>query len=288
MDILFGFLICFSPVLLVIYRLYIHDKVKEKKLSRKWKSEWGEKQFIKYNSVLKGHIDYYNHLSENGKKRFVKRVYNFINDISFYGKNGIEITEEIKVLIAASAVQLTFGYKSYLFDKFRYIFVYPRAFYSNIYNSYLKGGAYPVGALAFSYEDFISGYADPNDKINLGLHEMAHTLLLQLSDDKFESYIDNWYTISRKEFLNIQSGNSVMFRSYAGTNRYEFLSVAIECFFEAPKEFEEKLPNVFKHLKILLNQDPLNIEDNYRIKLPYKNRGMNFVYLLRQFKVFRE
>jgi Mlc titration factor MtfA (ptsG expression regulator) len=120
-----------------------------------------------------------------------------------------------------------------------------------------------MGAVGFSWEGFKHGYQIEDDKMNLGLHEMTHTLLLQVSDDKFDTYIDNWFSAGRKEFSNIRAGNSVMFRSYAGTNRYEFLSVAVECFFEAPKEFEEKLPEIYNSMKILLNQDPQNSKNDY-------------------------
>jgi Mlc titration factor MtfA (ptsG expression regulator) len=260
---LVGVLIMLSPLLLVLFKIYIEPKIKENIQRKKWNSNWGETTFLTYDGYLCKHISYYKRLSLEGKKKFVIRIYNFINDVVFYGKGGELITEEKKVVISASAIQLTFGYKEYLFYSFRYIFVYPKAFFSKIYNGYLKGGTYPTGAVAFSWEDFKYGYELDDDKMNLGLHEMAHTLLMQVSDDKFDTYIDSWFSVGRSEFLNIQQGNSAMFRSYAGTNRYEFLSVAIECFFESPKEFEIKLPEIYNSLKVLLNQDPQNIKSDY-------------------------
>ena len=258
-----GIVILLIPIFLFLTKLFVEPGIKQRALEKKWESHWGDAIFNRYNSYLISHVSYYRDLSYEGKKKFVKRVYNFINDITFYGKGGLEITEEKKVVISASIIQLTFGYKEYLFFRFNYIFVYPKAFFSKIYKGYLKGGTYPTGAVAFSWEDFKHGYAIEDDKMNLGLHEMAHTLLLQLSDDKFESYIDNWFTVGRKEFLNIREGNSAMFRSYAVTNRHEFLSVAVECFFEAPEEFEEKLPKIYASMKTLLNQDPQNIKNDY-------------------------
>lgn len=258
-----GVLILCIPLLLLLAKFFIEPRVKEIAINKKWNSEWGKITFDRYNNYLIKYVAYYRELSDEGKLKFVKRAYNFVHDVDFYGKAGLEITEEKKVIISSAIIQLTFGYKEYLFFSFRYIFVYPKVFFSKLYKGHLKGVTYAVGAVAFSWEDFKYGYAIEDDKINLGLHEMAHTLLLQLSDDKFESYIDNWFTISRKEFLNIREGNSAMFRSYAGTNRHEFLSVAVECFFEAPREFEEKLPKIYTSMKVLLNQDPLNTNNDY-------------------------
>lgn len=253
------------PVFLLLYRFFIHDKILFKLDQIKWRSDKRKLLISRYNKILKEHSTYYNKLTIKGKVRFIKRIYYFINDITFYGKQGMEITEKKEVIVSASAIQLTFGYKNYLFDKFRYVFIYPEVYYSKLYNNYLKGGTYPYGIVAFAWDHFKKGNKYPNDKINLGLHEMAHTLLLQLSDDKFETYIDSWFTIGRKEFLNIQEGNSNMFRSYAGTNRHEFWAVAVECFFEAPVEFKRKLPKLFEGMCVVLNQNPLNTTNDYRL-----------------------
>ena len=45
---------------------------------------------------------------------------------------------------------------------------------------------------------------------------------------------------------------------YAETNLQEFWAESVELFFEKPFDFNSHYPNVYKALKLLLNQDPLN------------------------------
>lgn len=267
-------LIMLLPAFFALFKVFVEPKLKKKRLERKWNSNWGKAIFDQYDHALRKYNTYYKRLNNKGRVKFVKRTYDFVQNIIFYGKNGIIVTEEMKIVISSAAVQLTFGHTDYLFNNFRYIFVYPEPFYSKIHDQYLKGGTYPKGIIAISWDFFIDGYKDDEDGINLGLHEMAHTLLLQLSDDQFETYIDDWFSVSRKEFLNIREGDSTMFRSYAGTNRHEFLAVAIECFFEQPNEFKKKLPKIYGGLKVLLNQDPLNTNDNYSFKEVDKQKSL--------------
>ena len=45
----------------------------------------------------------------------------------------------------------------------------------------------------------------------------------------------------------------------------EFFAVAVEHFFEAPAEFHKELPDIYNHLCVLLNQNPLNIRGDFEL-----------------------
>jgi Mlc titration factor MtfA (ptsG expression regulator) len=214
--------------------------------------------------ILSMKFGYYRNLKVEDKQKFVERTSTFIGLKEFIPREGIDITagiDDIKTLISASAIQVTFGLSEFRLDRFSKIFIYPREYYSPITRHYNKGEANLAGALVFSWKDFKSGYEEEVDKVNLGLHEMGHALMLnrvvgQDNDEFFVKYFDKWWSISQTEFFKLEQHERSMFRDYGGTNPNEFFAVCMETFFEAPQEFYEKHPEIYKQTCILLNQDP--------------------------------
>ena len=213
---------------------------------------------------------YYKQLTNEGKDIFFNRLLKFMYSKEFKGKQGLEVTDEMKVLISASAVQLTFGLKRFRLQNLDNIHVYPKSFYFGLDKREFKGATSQGGNMYLSWEDFKDGYLDPNDRYNLGLHEMSHALKLDVLmssrfDAHFGSYLDEWLEISTKEFERMKHGSPSFLRSYAKTNKHEFFAVCVEHFFECPEEFRKALPDVYNHLVILLNQNPLNTRGDYRV-----------------------
>jgi MtfA peptidase len=227
------------------------------------------KDLLRYASYLKG-FNYYTRLSPEGKLKFMSRLVEFMLDKKWEGWEGLTLDEEKKVLISASAIQLTFGIEHYVFAHFHTIRVYPKAYYYKLTDQYFKGGTSVSGVISLSWRHFVEGYNDPDDKLNLGLHEWAHALKIDLaSEDDFDSqflhYFENWEAISYPEFKKMHEGEPSFLRAYAGTNMHEFFAVCVEHFFEVPRQFKEYLPVIYRHLSLLLNQDPANIGDDYRL-----------------------
>jgi Mlc titration factor MtfA (ptsG expression regulator) len=227
------------------------------------RSVYGRKVDLKYAEiVLSSKFTYYQKLDSRGKARFMRRLHRFIENKDFIGSGGINLTDEMIVMISASAIQLTFGLKEYKLNHFSKIFVYPKAFYSKISKQYHKGETNLAGAIVLSWSHFLEGYSKPNDKINLGLHEMAHALRF----DKFKSdeydrffnrYYDKWQVVAKEEFKKTRDHGDTFFREYGGTNVNEFFAVCVEAYFESPAEFRRLHPGIYAHMRILLNQDPL-------------------------------
>jgi Mlc titration factor MtfA (ptsG expression regulator) len=215
----------------------------------------------RYDPILLKSFPYYRKLSDKMKIRFMLRLQKFINSKTFSGCDGLEITDEIRVLISAAAIQLTFGLDRYLMDHFSEIFVYPEIFLSRVNDEYHKGETNIRGAIVFSWKDFYEGYAVENDKFNLGLHEMAHALELSKRldgfDEFFSGYFSKWAAVALYEYENINNDRASFLRKYGGANIHEFFAVCVEHFFEAPAEFNSKLPDIYRHLGILLKQNPL-------------------------------
>lgn len=166
------------------------------------------------------------------------------------------------MLIAATAVKVSFGYKDYLFSIIDTIIVYPKDYFSNSANQQHKGETNPkYKAVVFSWKDFQEGLKIENDNLNLGLHEFTHAMHFSFkykqssSARYFKTKLnDLLYFLEDKNEQNklIDSG---YLREYAFENQYEFLAVLVEHYFETPKEFKEKLPEIFNYVKRILNLD---------------------------------
>lgn len=223
-------------------------------------------------TILKQKNSYFKNLSSEAQEIFVARLFNFMEDKKFIGREGMVVTDEIKVLISAAAIQLTFGLKDYMISHLHAINVFPRVFYSKFLKTNLKGLNTQSGVLSLSWNDFKDGFAVEDDKINLGLHELAHALYIDSDEDgnyheHFSAYMDKWEEVAENDFYDLIEKKNIFLRSYGGTNMHEFFAVCVEHFFEAPNEFKKELPHLYNYLMLMLNQDLCNTKDDYKVRI---------------------
>ncbi|MGC1243985.1 MAG: zinc-dependent peptidase, partial [Chryseosolibacter sp.] len=111
-----------------------------------------------YKDILQRYFRYYALLSPANKGKFERKVCNFLYSKRFIPRNMAEVSIEAKVLIAASAVQLTFGLPNIYLRHFDKILVYPDAYYSSITQRYHKGEVNPrFGIIVLSWKNFVDG-----------------------------------------------------------------------------------------------------------------------------------
>lgn len=210
--------------------------------------------------ILKDFL-FYERLSKKEKGYFEHRVACFIEDKTFIGRDELRIDDHVKVLISATAIMLTFGFRDFYIGLIDKIFVYPKPFYSKTNGDYHKGEFNPkLKSLVLSWEDFIQGYNIGDDNLNLGIHEFAHAI--HLNSLKQRDVSSTIFKDSFKELTEILSNSKPMrdkliaskyFREYAYTNQFEFLAVLIEYFFETPIEFRNQFPKIYSKVKQMLN-----------------------------------
>lgn len=212
-----------------------------------------------YEPFLLSRFPYYNLLSDKKKFRFLIRLHRFQKVKKFRGGDGLIITEEMKVFTSASAVQLTLGLNYYTLEHFHTIIIYPGIFKAPLQDEWHKGHINLKGFIVLSWEHFKEGYETNADRLNLGLHEMAHALDLSRRIDSlqhyFTYYYSKWLQVALLEFENISNERASFLRSYAGVNIHEFFAVCVEYFFEDPVGFRSHLPDIYKHMCLLLKQD---------------------------------
>ncbi len=211
-------------------------------------------------SILKNEFSFYNSLSDKHKRQFQHRVATFIYEKKFIGRENLQISDRIKVLIAGIGCMLSFGRKNYGYGLIEYILVYPKEFYSNVNKAFHKGEFNPKGrALVLSWKDFEEGYNISNDNRNLGIHEFMHAMQLEAKQSRdndssrFAKQFQNILQQLTKKEVKFKLEKSRYFRAYAFTNEYEFMAVLAEYFIESPKDFKTHFPKIYGYTNNLLN-----------------------------------
>lgn len=202
---------------------------------------------------------FYRRLSDRKKIYFEHRVKCFLKNYQFIGKD-TEITMQMKIIVAGTYVMLTFGMRHYLVEKFNKIIIYPAQYFSTINEEYHKGEYNPMmKAVVFSWEDFLLGHQTLNDNVNLGLHEFSHVLhfhAMKSNDPSASIFFDEFNAIAKyysDATLFSELISKGYFREYAYENKFEFLAVVLEHFFESPEIFKKELPELYDRVRKMIN-----------------------------------
>jgi len=255
------FLIAFGPIMYWV----ISGKIENRRIE---KSDYFPKTDDVIIRILQGN-PYFIALTAPGRLKFIKRVRYLSFNLSFVGMGKLEVTDEMRIRISASIVQITFGHLYYKVFDFKTIRIYPDVFYSARVGGNVKGLT-ASSLISLSWPDFEKGYDVPDDNYNLGLHEVSHALHLAASARKdskhvFSEHFNHWSEHSMTEFEELKRNKESSFlRAYGATNFHEFFAICIEHFFESPSEFKRQMPALYKRTVVLLNQDPLEDRRDYQ------------------------
>ncbi|MEO8934397.1 MAG: zinc-dependent peptidase [Xanthomarina sp.] len=249
--IIYAFVNMIETAYVMIYKkpLYRHQSLLLKKLPSHQKS------------ILEQKFDFYKRLPAKEQKFFEHRLARFILAKKFIGRDGVIVSEEMKVLISATAIMLTFGFRNFYIHSIKVIFIYPTEFYSKTNDAYHKGEYnFRLKALVLSWSHFLEGYDIKNDNLNLGIHEFTHAIHFNNMKERHIGatiFTDSFYELTdlltNQEHLRQRMITSGYFRDYAMTNQFEFIAVIIETFIETPSEFRSQFPEIYAKTKQMLN-----------------------------------
>lgn len=254
-----------AVLLVVVCRPYVWRLIKRyqhRKLHEEVSAGLGS-HAVQYDRLLSGYNAYYRSLSQSLRKRFLQRVAEFM-EIKQFDYIDIVPDEKMPLLISAAAIQLTFGLEKYLLEYFETIHILKNDYRYGVFNAPFAGHVNSTG-IYLSWDNFLRGYANDNDADNVGVHEMAHALAYvnfmaganDDIDDEFKKGFKEFSKVGRPVFNDMQNGITNILGSYAATNYNEFWAVAVENFFERPKQMKEALPELYRAMCLLLNQDTL-------------------------------
>src|SRR5579863_8311598 len=240
-----------KPIAFLFHRLYIRHQ---------YRHFIAKETF--YHAVVSRYVKYYNRLGLEEQRKFLFRTYLFRNTKHFHYIE-VEESAEMPILISAVAVQLSFGLDKFMLNYFDDIFVLRDDYHYGFYSRPFMGHVDQTG-IYLSWDNFIKGLNGQTPNCNVGLHEMGHALayvnfITQTEEDKhFKREFLNFSKVARPIFKEMQEGTKNLLGDYASTNYHEFWAVAVELFFENPVHFKHQLPELYKAMVRVLNQDPLN------------------------------
>lgn len=216
--------------------------------------------------ILDKYFSYFRRLNQKHQAEFIRKLEMILSTKKFIGRGRIsEVSSEMEVLIGATIVQVTFGWKRIRLPHFDKILIYPDSYYSSSLKRYHKGEVNPkLGLIVVSWQSFVEGLIDNSDGVNLGIHEIAHALQLenQIRFNGESDFLDKeewikYELLAARELERVRSGQTSLIRDRAGIDEHEFFAVALETFFEKPSQFKSEIPDLYQVLVNLLRQDPL-------------------------------
>lgn len=221
---------------------------------------------------IRDHIKLYNKLPETLKQQLKGHINVFLSEKYFEGHQGLEITDEMRVVIAAQACLLLLNRKTNYFPHLKSILVYPTAFVNPNHDSAHAGNlgeSWVRGPVVLSWGHSLHGGENDQDGSNLVIHEFAHQLDQEdgVGDGTpmlEHGHIKTWAKVLGKEFKSLKvkakCRRRSFFNHYGATNAAEFFAVISEHFFEQPKTFNRKHPDLYQELKKYYQVDPLDWE----------------------------
>jgi hypothetical protein len=225
---------------------------------------------LEWLGLLKQRVPYYGYLSTEQKTQLCDDLRIFIAEKQWVGCGGQQITDEIRVLIAAQACLLTLNIQpTYHYDRVKSILVYPTAYrhpgkfenHGGIVSegTVLSGEAWPRSPIVLSWRDVLEGIANPHDGYNVVFHEFAHHLDGLDGDTDGTPPLESrqqyaaWDAVVSTEYNRlvqaVNAGTPSLLREYGATNRAEFFAVATECFFERGQELKQRQPELYDVLR---------------------------------------
>lgn len=233
--------------------------------------------------ILERNIGVYQNLPPPLRGQLRLLIKRFLHEKHFTGAAGLQITDEIRVTIAAEACMLVLNRPTGVYPSLRYIIVYPSAFVvrheqmgeDGIVDPAprgMLGESWHNGKVVLAWDSVLRGARNFVDGQNVVLHEFAHQLdgedgaadgapLLQ-GEHSYRS----WAAVLSEEFEELQKdsqqGRKSLLDHYGATNPAEFFAVATETFFEKPRQMARHHSELFEALRAYYRIDPREWESD--------------------------
>ncbi|AMN46324.1 hypothetical protein ACG33_04215 [Steroidobacter denitrificans] len=202
----------------------------------------------------------------------------FVHEKRFVGCNGLTVTEEMRVVIAAYACLLLVNRpdvpRVHFYDELMSILVYPTAFVVRETQHLghgvvregpriLSGQAWNAQRILLSWEDIEEGMRTGH---NVVLHEFAH--YLDMEDESMDGAprlgsrraYQQWAGVFWAEYerlrADLEAGRPTFLNPYAASEPAEFFAVVTEAFYRQGRELERQHPGLYEQLRRYYRVDP--------------------------------
>lgn len=196
---------------------------------------------------------YYRQLDISQKKRFMQRVSLYIMATDFTPMAMPSVPEDIKGLIAANIVMLTFGQDDFQLTPYEKVILYAHPFPSPQYREYFHSTEHfeEDGVILFSLEQLVPGATQPKQYYNIALHEYIRIFIKKYNQHKYPKLDDDiWVKLEA-----VSGFKTTAVRDFIGLPILEPLPVSINYFFTYPMKFKQVLPELYDQYQRIFNQN---------------------------------
>ena len=201
----------------------------------------------------------------------------FLADKEFTGAQGLTVTDEMAVAIAAQACLPALKLGLAWYDGFKGIVVHDDAVIAqrefvddagvvHTYDEELSGEAMHGGPVMLAWRDVDEAGESAEVGYNVVIHEFVHVMDMRDGNaDGVPPLPDRaaqqaWIKVLDAEYdafcERIDAGEDTLLDPYAAEAPEEFFAVASEAFFVAPRDFRAEHPRVYELLRGFFQQDP--------------------------------
>ena len=226
--------------------------------------------------TLRRNVGVYAQLPDALREQLHGHMQVFMQEKTFIGCAGQEITDDVCFTVAGLACLLLLNRDATYFPGFRSILVYPESYRATDVvhkghqetrrESVRAGESWHRGPVVLSWNDVLRGAANAGDGYNVVLHEFAHKL-----DEENDGtnglpilgeggHYREWARVLGKEYESLAErvarNRNTVIDEYGLTSPPEFFAVATESFFEKPAAMQAKLPDLYAQLEAFYQVDP--------------------------------
>ncbi|MEP0393074.1 MAG: M90 family metallopeptidase [Erythrobacter sp.] len=199
----------------------------------------------------------------------------FLDQVTFRGKNGIEVTDMMRLSIAAQACLLIVNSPMW-YDTIRNVLLYPSVFETgrgsheegliHDHRHGTLGESWDRGPVILSWDHALEGGLRAHDGENVVIHEFAHQLDSLSGHTNGIPILRKGQAYSRWEkamldayhdhLSRVERGEHTLIDHYGATNHQEFFAEGIVTFFERPHDLRREEPALYAQFAQLLALDP--------------------------------
>jgi hypothetical protein len=226
--------------------------------------------------LLEENFPLYHLLGQDLKNQLHGLVNIFLDEKTFIGCRGQQITDQVKVTIASQACMLLLNRKTNLYPRLKTIYVYPHTYVvdTKYHDSGLViegkdvrlGESWHNGPVVIAWDSVARAARSVHHRKNVVIHEFAHQLdqedgvingtpLL----DSPSSY-ETWANVLGAEYQKLcdtlYAHHHSVIDPYGASSPAEFFAVATEAFFEKPCQLLKHNPRLYDEFKNYYKLDP--------------------------------
>lgn len=230
-----------------------------------------------WRAIIEKNVPYAARLSAQDRDELAGHVNVFLAEKRFEGCGGLQITDEIRVTIAAQACVLLLHRHTDYYPNLASILVYPSTYVvpagRRTADGFVAdepearlGESWGRDVVVLAWDSALSGAADVHDGHNVVLHEFAHQLDQESGAGNGAPVLPRrsmyaaWTRVLGHDFdklvQDVGHNHRTLIDQYGATNPAEFFAVVTETFFEKPRRLRSKHPELYRLLQQFYCQDP--------------------------------